>query len=249
MAWIESHQSLLRHPKTSLLLGYLQRDRYAVIGHLHALWWWALDLADDAGRLPKGTSDAAIADGAGWPVEDAASFVRALKLSGFMERRGYQLHDWNDYTWRYHNSKELHQGKSQSGTFGNHKRWHEDRGAIAPDCEYCQSATRESSHSESLANRESSLPHLPSSPTDPTESTEATSATRNGTSARGHRLNFTDVEWVQLIALFPGLNVQGLWRDWVIWIEEGGGKREPKNKREAFEGWLRRKEKRVAATA
>lgn len=97
MAWIESHQTLLRHPKTLALCEELSTDKFKVIGHLHALWWWALDIADSEGKLPKSTTDLAVADGSGWPVSEAAAFVAALRSAGFLEKRGYVLHDWYGY--------------------------------------------------------------------------------------------------------------------------------------------------------
>lgn len=43
MAWIESHQTLSRHRKTLRAAALLHVDRHKMIGHLHELWWWALD--------------------------------------------------------------------------------------------------------------------------------------------------------------------------------------------------------------
>ena len=51
MAWIESHQSLSRHRKTLAVVAELKVDRHKLIGHLHELWWWALDNATAEGAL------------------------------------------------------------------------------------------------------------------------------------------------------------------------------------------------------
>lgn len=102
MAWIESHQSLLGHPKTLAAQRLLETDRFKLIGHLHALWWWALDIADEEGVLPINCNEAVIAASAGWPIEQCHEFVEALTNAGkpgFVERhRGrYVLHDWAEY--------------------------------------------------------------------------------------------------------------------------------------------------------
>src|SRR5690606_32242764 len=91
MAWIESHQSLLKHRKLFGALRILTRDqrstagrpavgtpvdRFKLIGHLHALWWWGLDNADIDGNL--GDVDAyQIAAAAEWDG-DPKLFLEAL---------------------------------------------------------------------------------------------------------------------------------------------------------------------------
>ena len=99
MAWIPSHQELKDHPKTKRLRRALGVGLPQAIGHLHMLWWWALDYAED-GRLSKWTADD-IADAAGWEGE-AKQFVDALVESGFLDRDGDTLmvHDWDEYLGR-----------------------------------------------------------------------------------------------------------------------------------------------------
>lgn len=97
MAWIESHQSLARHRKTLRAAGLLRVDRYKLIGHLHQLWWWAIDNVPVDGDLGDLT-DYEIAAGAEWdggPEE----FVQALTQAGFvdMTERGRCLHEWYEY--------------------------------------------------------------------------------------------------------------------------------------------------------
>lgn len=96
MAWLESHQALADHPKTRKLMRILGVSKPTAIGHLHCLWWWALDYADD-GRLSR--YDALdIAIGAEWEGEPA-DLVAALVQAGFLDRDGDTLtiHDWDDY--------------------------------------------------------------------------------------------------------------------------------------------------------
>jgi hypothetical protein len=96
MAWIESHQSLLTHRKTIKLARLLDCSKFTVIGHLHALWWWALDNAPSGDLSSIDAAD--IAECAGW-TGDALAFVDALADSGFLDRDGEELyvHDWDDY--------------------------------------------------------------------------------------------------------------------------------------------------------
>lgn len=48
MAWIESHQEIWRHPKTKKLARLLGVSVPTAVGHLHGIWYWALDFAQDA---------------------------------------------------------------------------------------------------------------------------------------------------------------------------------------------------------
>ena len=102
MAWIESHQSLLDHPKTRRCAAMLGIPRVYVIGHLHALWYWALDNAEDGDVTRAGADLAFIAEYDG----DPERFVAALTDCGigadgvgFLERDGDRLliHDWHGY--------------------------------------------------------------------------------------------------------------------------------------------------------
>ena len=98
MAWIESHQSLLTHRKTIRAATLLKVNRYQLIGHLHALWWWALDNAPD-GVLAELTAEE-IAEATGWPTKRGAELVQALVEAGFIDVEPARLHDWMDYAGR-----------------------------------------------------------------------------------------------------------------------------------------------------
>ena len=99
MAWVESHQELGRHPKTRRASKLLSVSRAAVIGHLHCLWWWALDFAQD-GVLTKFEADE-IADACLWDGESEA-LVAGLVGAGFLDAVEGQLvvHDWGEYAGR-----------------------------------------------------------------------------------------------------------------------------------------------------
>ena len=95
-AWIESHQTLVRHPKTMRLARSLGVSVPTAIGHLHCLWWWALEYAQD-GELtefePEDIASASLWEG------DAQAFVSALIESCFLDHADTALyiHDWHDY--------------------------------------------------------------------------------------------------------------------------------------------------------
>lgn len=99
MAWIESHQEVAHHPKTRKLARRLGVDLATAIGHLHALWWWALSYAED-GNLHKHT-DEDVALGALWDAEPR-TFVDALVDCRWLDRDGEStvLHDWDEYAGR-----------------------------------------------------------------------------------------------------------------------------------------------------
>ncbi len=93
MAWIESHQELRNHPKVSRLSRILSIPKVQAIGHLHALWWWAMDYSPDG--LTSDWTPEDIADGAMWDG-DAERFHEALISSRWIDADG-MLHDWGDY--------------------------------------------------------------------------------------------------------------------------------------------------------
>jgi hypothetical protein len=96
MAWIESHQSLGTHLKLRRLARTLGICRAQAVGHLHYLWWWAVDGA------PSGDLSALcaleVAELAEWPG-DAETFLAALRDCGWIDSDG-KIHDWKDYFGR-----------------------------------------------------------------------------------------------------------------------------------------------------
>lgn len=96
MSWIESHQSLLTHRKLLRLSAILKKDKFTMIGHLHALWWWGLDNAKDDGDLGS-VYPSELAEAAGWKGKPEA-LVEALAEVGFLDVDGsVKLHDWWEY--------------------------------------------------------------------------------------------------------------------------------------------------------
>jgi hypothetical protein len=93
MPWIESHTELARHPKTLRLARRLGASLPTTIGHLHLLWWWAIEFAQDGDLAPY--DDAEVAAACGWEG-DPAALREALTAAGFLDGCGV-LHDWRDY--------------------------------------------------------------------------------------------------------------------------------------------------------
>jgi hypothetical protein len=115
MAWIELHQSLIKHPKTTRAAELMGMDRYKFIGHLVCFWLWALDYADVDGILPANVTPMMMACSA--DVMDMFTrrslhleqkFVEALLNCGGENQAGfieiidgrYTVHDWHDFAGR-----------------------------------------------------------------------------------------------------------------------------------------------------
>lgn len=178
MAWIESHQSLSRHRKLFRLCSLLGTDKYRLIGHLHELWWWAMDNVQRNGDFGDITN-AEIAQGAGWDG-DPDEFVNALIAAGFIDQADDRLflHDWEDYTARYYEHRDLRLLSSESGILGNHERWHVRRGVNDPSCPYCNPPTEIPSPGESGGESGGESPPNRNQPNQPTNQTNPPRETR-----------------------------------------------------------------------
>lgn len=131
MAWIESHQELAAHPKTKRLARQLGASIPAVLGHLHLLWWWALDYADDgdlSGYSAEDLADAMLYDG------DPERLVAALVSCGVNGDHGFlvrdddgniHIHDWSEYAGRLVDQRE----KAKART----KKWRTEHGTHTPE--------------------------------------------------------------------------------------------------------------------
>lgn len=109
MAWIESHQTLGGHLKLRRLARSLGVHRAQAIGHLHYLWWWALDGAPD-GDLSS-LSPTEIAEMAQWPGEPEP-FVAALRECGWLDPDG-RIHDWQDYAGKLTGLREANRNRQR----------------------------------------------------------------------------------------------------------------------------------------
>jgi hypothetical protein len=100
MAWIESHQDLLNHPKLFKLSSITGWSINETIGILHRLWWWALSYAEDGDLSKYESAEVALALGIDPGKNDPKEFFNTLIGCGFM-RKDKKIHDWLDYAGRY----------------------------------------------------------------------------------------------------------------------------------------------------
>lgn len=102
MAWLRSEQSLAGHPKTKRAARALSISIPAMIGHLHCLWYWAMDYAPegDLGEFEDWElGEAALYEG------DPAGFIEALISAGFIDQ-DRKIHDWYEYAGRLIEQRE-----------------------------------------------------------------------------------------------------------------------------------------------
>lgn len=117
--WIESHQTLGRHPKVIRLSRSLKITKAQAIGHLHLLWWWTLDFSP-SGDLSKFT-DAEISSASEWDENAMSSkaFVSALKECGWLDQSG-EIHHWDDYAGKLLRKREIDaERKRASRSYGS----------------------------------------------------------------------------------------------------------------------------------
>lgn len=125
MAWIEVHQAIVRHGKTTMLAEELAVSRAQAIGHLISFWTWAVDSCGRTGDLSR-YSARVIAEGAGWDsaafsedaLPSAPMFISALVRCGWIDFSGQvpsdgpiggsaAIHDWEQYVGRYFDLIEM----------------------------------------------------------------------------------------------------------------------------------------------
>lgn len=126
MAWIESHQELRHHYKVKRLARELKITTAAAVGHLHFLWWWAVDFVPD-GDLSK-FDDEEIADAMGYEGKDPGKAKNALVFAGFLDNSKHgsiTIHDWREYAGRTLMQRE----KSKAANRERQKRYRDRQNA------------------------------------------------------------------------------------------------------------------------
>jgi hypothetical protein len=103
MPWIESHQELRQHWKVQGLALALGVSRATAIGHLHLLWWWAIDYAPN-GNLSRFPASI-IAQAAEW-TGDPGLFADALRANELQDEDG-MIHDWWSYAGKLIEKRRL----------------------------------------------------------------------------------------------------------------------------------------------
>lgn len=106
MAWIETHESITRHPKTMALARILKVHRREAIGLIHDLLAWGLHAAERDGLIPDLT-EKDIADA----LSCTKAEVKALVKSGYLEegKDGYVIHNWAKYTGKLYEIRSGHE--------------------------------------------------------------------------------------------------------------------------------------------
>jgi len=116
MAWIKSDQSLANHPKLILLARELGISKVKALGHLHLLWYWVLEYAEDGYVKYLDL----IPDACEWE-EDPKVFLEALIKYEFIDETfdveingaEYTIHDWLDYSGAFFEKKLYNRVKKQ----------------------------------------------------------------------------------------------------------------------------------------
>jgi hypothetical protein len=176
--WIESHTTVGAHPKTRKLGRRLGINVPQAVGHLHLLWHWAVDYAQDGDLTRHDAEDIAL--GAQWDGEPDI-FLEALSDAGWIDAddSGRRIHDWHDFAGKLIEARE-------AGSRGNHKRWHVDKGVTVPSCRFCKAESAAPVGGESgasippesgaISGGESTSPTSPTVPTNLTSPGEAEGA-------------------------------------------------------------------------
>lgn len=119
MTWIQLDTTLFTHQKIIVAAEALDLPEVHVVGHLAALWSWAMDHAGD-GILPA--SSRVIARAAQYDG-DAQAFVGVLVGVGLLDDRNgaYAIHDWVDYSGKLHvartaNAERMRAARAASST-------------------------------------------------------------------------------------------------------------------------------------
>lgn len=74
------------------------------------------------------------------------------------ELEGYDIHDFDDYQYSAEEWADMAAAKSAKSIRANHKRWHERRGIVSPDCPLC---VPDVSHKESHGDESGTPPGIP----------------------------------------------------------------------------------------
>jgi hypothetical protein len=232
-----------------MLLGV---DKYKLIGHLHELWWWALDNVPANGDLGDLT-DEEIAAAAGWDG-DANVFVKALTEAGgggrpgFIEMRpdGRCLHDWWEYAGKLLERREKDRQRKREEAQGIKEE--ESPPADFPGNSDGTPAELQGNSIPTVPNR--TLPNR----TEPNPSNtclpEATEAEREILnvlkSVPQYKFDYKrDLEHIRTLAVdYPSVDLLAEAKKWRAWRLDNP-KRGYKNPRLAFRNWCEIAEKRL----
>lgn len=232
MAWIPSHQELRDHPKARKASRHAGVSLPQMVGHLHMLWWWALDHAPD-GDLSKYDADD-LADAAMWEG-DPETLVKALRDCGPGESEGFltddhRLHDWDEYGGKYGQRVEAARKAAAA-------RWHPNSNADAlpPDSEGNADASGGASDPQTNGNAEESRGDKSRKPSTPPS---------GASPARGKRLpeDWHPEQEPELVKAIGGQ--QAAKREWAkfrdYWLAKPGKDGRKTDWQATWRNWLRR---------
>lgn len=222
MAYVPSHQELKDHPKTKRAARRADVTLPTMIGHLHLLWWWALDHAP-TGDLSRFDAED-LADGAMWDG-DPETFVKALvdcgpgESEGFLTSEGY-LHDWDDYGGKYVQ-------RVQAARKAAEARWHPNGNAPAEPPQSDRNADASGAHAGGNADKRRGDKRtkskgttarggrLPDGWAPKAEPELQATAQRAGVDLRAELAKFRDYWAAQPGAKGRKVDWQATWRNWV----------------------------------
>lgn len=122
MAWFKVDDKLWGHPKW-LATPVRARGLWVTAGS-----WCASQETD--GAVPRH-----VLATLGGRAVDAAALVDAGLWA--TTRQGWRFHDWSQFQPDAASLRAKRDKESVGGSFGNHKRWHADKGIDVPDCPFC----------------------------------------------------------------------------------------------------------------
>jgi hypothetical protein len=97
-----------------------------------------------------------------WEGHDPLLIAAALVKCGLWieDADGWRISAWERWNLTASEIEERRRGKARGGAIGNHRRWHEARDVVDPDCEYCTASddpsdtdSVEGSHRESTKTK------------------------------------------------------------------------------------------------
>ena len=140
MAWIESHTTLVHHPKISKLARLTGWNHNECLGIMHRVWWWTLTYAED-GRLDEHLPEE-ISEALGLRLTDTYTNHNQLfkvLIDAKLMDIDLKIHNWLDYAGRYLKGKYRNSNPKRlleiSKTYKGKKRRSKDspRVALKPD--------------------------------------------------------------------------------------------------------------------
>lgn len=100
-----------------------------------AMGLWVRAGAWSAQQLSDGWVPAHVAQTLGTPGEGRRLVSAGLWLP---KDDGYQFHEWDERQPSRVEVMAQRSKRSDSGVFGNHRRWHARRGVVDPECPFCE---------------------------------------------------------------------------------------------------------------